>query len=53
MTEEQRQAMLKQIALNRLGTVDEVARVVVFLASAGAAYITGETVHINGGMYMG
>ena len=53
LTENQRQAMLEQIALKRLGTVDEVARVVVFLASSGAAYITGETVHINGGMYMG
>ncbi len=50
---DQRKALLDQIALKRLGTVNEVAGVVVFLASRGAGYITGETVHVNGGMYMG
>lgn len=52
LTEEQRTAILSQIPLNRLGTVDDVAQAVVFLASPLAAYITGETLHVNGGMYM-
>ena len=49
----QRDLLLKQIALNRLGKVNEIAEVVSFLASADAAYITGETINVNGGMYMG
>jgi len=49
----QRDTLLKQIALNRLGKVNEIAEVVSFLASADAAYITGETINVNGGMYMG
>jgi len=49
---EQRDALLEQIALGKLGTVEDVASAVVFLASADAAYITGETIHVNGGMYM-
>ena len=49
---EQREALLTQIPLGRLGEAAEVAAVVAFLASESAAYITGETVHINGGMYM-
>lgn len=53
LQDDQRKALLDQIALKRLGTVNEVAGVVVFLASRGAGYITGETVHVNGGMYMG
>ena len=52
LSEEQRTALLGPIALGRLGTVDDVAQAVVFLASPGAAYITGETLHVNGGMYM-
>jgi 3-oxoacyl-[acyl-carrier protein] reductase len=47
-----REAMLKQIALGRLGNVDDVAAAVVFLASPSAAYITGETLHVNGGLHM-
>ena len=52
LPQEQRDALLEQIALGKLGTVEDVASAVVFLASADAAYITGETIHVNGGMYM-
>jgi 3-oxoacyl-[acyl-carrier protein] reductase len=52
LSETQRSAILQQIPLNRLGEVNEVALSVVFLASKMAAYITGETLHVNGGMYM-
>ena len=47
-----RQAMLGQIALGRLGEPADIARAVAFLAGPGATYITGETLHVNGGMYM-
>ena len=53
LSDEQQRVLLEQIALNRFGDVDEIANVAVFLASAGACYITGETIHVNGGMYMG
>ncbi len=52
LPEEQRQALLHQIPLTRLGSVNEIAKTVAFLASPDAAYITGETIHVNGGMYM-
>jgi 3-oxoacyl-[acyl-carrier protein] reductase len=52
LAEEQRKALTAQIPLGRLGSADEVAAAVVFLASPAAAYITGETIHVNGGMYM-
>jgi len=52
LTEAQRAAVLPQIPLGRLGLAEEVAHAVGFLASPRAAYITGATVHINGGMYM-
>jgi 3-oxoacyl-[acyl-carrier protein] reductase len=48
----QREALLGQIPLGRLGHADDVAAAVVFLASPGAGYITGTTLHVNGGMYM-
>jgi len=48
----QREAMLKDIPLNRLGEADEIAEAVGFLASPSAAYITGQTLHVNGGMYV-
>jgi 3-oxoacyl-[acyl-carrier protein] reductase len=48
----QRERLLEQIPAGRLGAADEVAAVVAFLASDDAAYITGETIHVNGGMYM-
>ncbi len=53
LTDEQRALMLSQIPLGRLGATGEIAALVAFLCSDAAAYITGETVHINGGMHMG
>ena len=53
LTEAQRQALLQHIPLGRLGKPEDVAAVVVFLAAPQAAYITGATLHVNGGMYMG
>ncbi len=52
LPEEQRNALLGQIALQRLGDPADIAQAVAFLASPGAGYITGETLHVNGGMYM-
>jgi 3-oxoacyl-[acyl-carrier protein] reductase len=52
LPEEQKQFLLGQIPLARLGKPEEIAAVVAFLASDAAAYITGETINVNGGMYM-
>jgi len=52
LTEEQRVAMLSQVPLGKLGDRQDVAHSVLFLASAAGAYITGETLHVNGGMVM-
>jgi 3-oxoacyl-[acyl-carrier protein] reductase len=52
LPEAARTALLGQIPLGRLGRPDDIAAAVVFLASPGAAYITGATIHVNGGMYM-
>ncbi len=50
--EEQRQALLANVPVGRFGEAREVAEAVAFLASPAAAYVTGETLHVNGGMYM-
>ena len=52
LSDEQREGMLSQVPLGRLGAGDDIANAVVFLASGGGAYITGETLHVNGGMLM-
>lgn len=52
LPEDARNAMLGQIALGRFGEPADIARAVAFLAGPSAAYITGETLHVNGGMYM-
>ena len=52
LTEEQRAVMMQQIPLERLGAPEDIAQTVLFLASPGAGYITGETLHVNGGMFM-
>jgi len=52
LSDAQRQALLAQVPLGRLGTVEEVAAAVSFLVSPGAAYVTGTQLHVNGGMFM-
>jgi len=52
LPEDQRAAMLSQVPLGRLGAGDDIANSVLFLASGGGDYITGETLHVNGGMVM-
>lgn len=53
LADAQREAMLAQIPLARLGTVEEIASAVAWLASDGAGYVTGTTIHVNGGMFTG
>lgn len=53
LPDENKAQMLSQIPLTRLGRPDEIAAVVGFLAADAGGYITGETIHVNGGMYMG
>jgi len=52
LTSEQAEKMLAQVPLKRFGQVEEIAAMVVYLASDSASYITGETININGGMLM-
>lgn len=53
LPEQSKQTLLSAIPLARLGNAEEIAHAVAFLASQKAAYITGETLHVNGGMFMG
>jgi 3-oxoacyl-[acyl-carrier protein] reductase len=53
LEEKQRAALVVGIPLGRLGQPEDIAEAVGFLASPAAAYITGTTIHVNGGMYMG
>lgn len=52
LSDDQKEVMLSAIPLGRLGQTEEISKVVRFLASDDASYITGETLHVNGGMYM-
>lgn len=52
LTEEQKNAILSQIPAGQLGQAKDIAKAVAFLASEDAGYITGETIHVNGGLYM-
>ncbi len=52
LPEASKQAILSQVPLNRLGSAEEIAAVVNFLVGDGGNYITGENIHVNGGMYM-
>lgn len=52
LSDEQRDAIFQRIPMQKLGTVNDIAAAVVFLASDAAGYITGQTLHVNGGMYM-
>ena len=53
LPEDHREALLKQIALGRLGQTDDIANACLYLASPAGAYLTGVTLHVNGGMFMG
>jgi 3-oxoacyl-[acyl-carrier protein] reductase len=52
LNDEQRTALTAQVPMARLGSVEDIAAAVLFLCSPGASYVTGETLHVNGGMYM-
>jgi len=52
LSDAQREAILSQVPLSRLGEPEEIAAVVDFLVSEGGAYVTGENIHVNGGLYM-
>ena len=52
LADEHKDSLLQKIPLARLGQPEEIAATVGFLVSESAAYITGETIHVNGGMYM-
>ena len=53
LTEAQKESILPKIPMGRMGTPDDIAQAVAFLVSEGAQYVTGQTLHVNGGMYMG
>jgi 3-oxoacyl-[acyl-carrier protein] reductase len=51
LNEEQQAAIIQQVPLGRMGSVEDIANAVAFLSSEQAAYITGTVLHVNGGMY--
>ena len=51
LNKEQKEVLASQIPMGRLGSVDEIAQTVLFLAGDGGSYITAQTLHVNGGMY--
>ena len=51
LPESQKEALASQIPMGRLGTADEIAQAVLFLAEDSGSYITAQTIHVNGGMY--
>ena len=51
LPDDQKEALASQIPMGRLGTADEVAQAVLFLAGESGSYITAQTIHVNGGMY--
>jgi 3-oxoacyl-[acyl-carrier protein] reductase len=51
LPEDQKAVLANQIPMGRLGTVNEIAQAVLFLASDSGSYITAQTIHVNGGMY--
>jgi len=53
LSDEQKKGIMGAIALGRLGQPEDIAAAALFLASEGASYISGQTLHVNGGMYMG
>lgn len=52
LTDDQKETIFQKIPMQKLGTVDDIAAAVLFLASSSAGYITGQTLHVNGGLYM-
>jgi 3-oxoacyl-[acyl-carrier protein] reductase len=52
LTDKQKEAILNQIPMRKMGAPDDIAEAVAYLASESAAYVTGQTLHINGGMYL-
>ena len=51
LPDDQKEALAAQIPMGRLGTPNEIAQAVLFLADESGSYITGQTIHVNGGMY--
>jgi len=52
LSDDQREAIFQRIPMQRIGTIEDIANAAIFLASSKAGYITGQTLHVNGGMYM-
>ena len=52
ISDEMKNTLLSRIPMNKLGTGEDVSNTVAFLSSESSSYITGETIHVNGGMYM-